>query len=511
MNRQSQSMTGIGRVIAAVLVSGCIGLTAVGAAAEAQRRDREQEREQNNENRTFSTQIGTLVLQAQEQIEADNIQGAIATFTRGLGMSPSAYEASVMYAQRGRLYYQVDNVNQTISDFRSAISTGGLNADEVRDMRINLGQILISVDQINEGIRELEAAIAAGATVNTGIAKLLAIAYAQGERFNDGLRYAEQWYREAPDKSLNEYPIMLVYYQQLNRPADELRVVREMVNRFPQERTAWQNLVSLLARTEQEEQAFEANKLMYLNGLFTEGEELLRLAQYYSFYDNPYRGAIILEREMNAGRIERNVRNVELLANMWRQAAEFERALPVLRQLSEMRQDGQTALVLAEAHYQLNQWEPAAQAFQTALNRGGLRQPGEAWVLLGTARFNMDDRQGALAAFREGARFASSRTQANGWIQFVNGQIEGVARRARQREQVQIDECRLTVEAERRIATVIGEADEDGRVRIEIPERCQAYFNQYGEQFREVGMTDEQAAERRAQLERNAQEAAAAG
>ncbi|KPP83232.1 MAG: putative component of TonB system [Oceanicaulis sp. HLUCCA04] len=508
MNRQSHNMTGIGRVFAAVLVAGFIGLTALGDAAEAQRRDRDQEREQNDENRTFSTQIGTLVLEAQELVAEERYQEAIAALTRGLGMEPSAYEAGVMYAQRGRLQFQVDNMNQTVSDFRSAINSGGLNETEVRDLRINLGQILISMDQINEGIRELEAAIAAGATVNTGIAKLLAIAYAQAERYNDGLRYAEQWYEATPDKSLNEYPIMLVYYQQLDRPTDELRVVREQVNRFPQERTAWQNLVSLLARTEQEQQAFEANKLMYLNGLFTEGDELLRLAQYYSFYENPYRGAVILEREMNAGRIESTADNVELLANMWRQAAEFERALPVLRQLSNIRQDGQTALVLAEAHYQLNQWEEAAQAFQTALNRGGLRQPGEAWVLLGTARFNLNDNEGALAAFREGARFGTSRTQANGWITFVNGQIEGVARRARQREQVQIDECRLSVESERRIATVIGEADEDGRVRIDIPERCQAYFNQYGEQFREVGMTDEQAEERRAQLEANARAAA---
>ena len=366
----------------------------------------------------FSTQIGTLVLEAQELVAEERYQEAIAALTRGLGMEPSAYEAGVMYAQRGRLQFQVDNMNQTVSDFRSAINSGGLNETEVRDLRINLGQILISMDQINEGIRELEAAIAAGATVNTGIAKLLAIAYAQAERYNDGLRYAEQWYEATPDKSLNEYPIMLVYYQQLDRPTDELRVVREQVNRFPQERTAWQNLVSLLARTEQEQQAFEANKLMYLNGLFTEGDELLRLAQYYSFYENPYRGAVILEREMNAGRIESTADNVELLANMWRQAAEFERALPVLRQLSNIRQDGQTALVLAEAHYQLNQWEEAAQAFQTALNRGGLRQPGEAWVLLGTARFNLNDNEGALAAFREGARFGTSRTQANGWITF---------------------------------------------------------------------------------------------
>lgn len=504
---KSQSASRILRAFLVAAVAGGLCLSVAVPSAEAQRRG-QQDQEQNNQDRTFSTRIGELVLRAQEEIEADNYTAARQTLTQALGRDPSAYERSVIYAQRGRVAFQLDDYDGTINDFRSAINAGGLNAEEVRDIRINLGQILISVDRINDGIREFEAAIAAGATINTGLARLLAIAYAQADRYSDGLRYAEQWYNNTPDKRLNEYPIMLVYYQQLDRPADELRVVREMVDRFPQERTGWQNLVSLLARTGQEEQAFEANKLMYLNGLFTQSQELVRLAQYYSFYNNPYRGAIILEREMNAGRVESDIDNLTLLSNMWRQAAEFERALPVLRRISEARGDGQTALQLAEAHYQLNQWEPAAQAFQTALNRGGLRQPGEAWVLLGTARFNLNDNQGALAAFREGARFPASRNQANGWIQFVNGQIEGVARRARQREQVQIDECRLTVEAELRIATVIGQADDDGRVRIDIPQRCRAYFNPYGQQFREVGMSDEDAEARRAQLEAAAREAA---
>lgn len=503
-----QSQSPFVRALLVSVVSACIGLAAVTADAEAQRRN-QQEQEQNDENRTFSTAIGELVLRAQEQLQADDFAGARQTLTQALTRSPSPYESGVIYAQRARANWALEDVDATISDFRAAINSGGLNANEIRDIRVNVGQILISLDRINEGIRELETAIAEGATVNTGIAKLLAIAYAQADRFRDGLRYAEQWYAATPRPSLGEYNIILIYYQQLDRPADELRVVRQQVDQYPQERTPWANLVSLLARTDQEEQAFEANKLMYLNGLFTESQELVRLAQYYSFYNNPYRGAQILEREMNAGRVENTVDNLTLLSNMWRQAAEFERALPVLRRISEARGDGQTALQLAEAYYQLNQWEQSAQAFQTALNRGGLRQPGDAWVLLGTARFNLNDNQGALAAFREGARFPSSRNQANGWIRFVNGQIEGVARRAQQREQVQIDECRLTIEAELRIATVVGEADEDGRVRITIPQRCQGYFNEYGQQFREVGMDDETAAQRREQLEAAAREAAA--
>ena len=216
---------------------------------------------------------------------------------------------------------------------------------------------------------------------------------------------------------------------------------------------------------------------------------------------------------MNAGRIERTQDNLETLANMWRQAAEFDNAIPVLEQLSELIGDGETALRLAEAHFQLNQPVQAEAALETALDRGGLSDTGAAWELLGNVRFEQVDDvtqdtakvNQALEAFEQAARFSGSRNSANGWIRFINAQIEGEERRARQREQVLIDECRLTLEAERRILVLTGEVDDEGRVRISddaFPERCEAYFNQFGEQIREAGMTDaefEAAQERRAE------------
>jgi len=242
---------------------------------------------------------------------------------------------------------------------------------------------------------------------------------------------------------------------------------------------------------------------MYLNGLFQEENELIRLVQYYSFYDNPHRGATILEREMNAGRIETTQDNLETLANMWRQAAEFDQAIPVLERLSELMGDGETALRLAEAHFQLNQPVQAEAALETALSRGGLSDTGAAWELLGNVRFEQVDSvtadagkvNEALEAFRQAARFSSNRSSANGWIRFINAQIEGEERRRIQRIQVTIDECRLTLEAERRILVLTGEVDEDGRVRISeeaFPERCERYFNRFGEQIREADMTDEE-------------------
>jgi hypothetical protein len=499
------------RNVGALLVAAAIALS-LAAPADAQRRNNDDE--QSAEGRVLSTRVGEQVILMQDALTAENYQEVVRLGTQLLASEMTPYESSVVYQLRGNAQFQLDNYRGAISDFRAAIDTGALVTDQVIAFRTNLGQLYMVEENYSEAIRQFELAVDAGAELNARLSRTLAQVYVQASQATDnesetlrliraGLPYAERFYRLESRKSESEYALMQFFYQQLDRPQDELRVVRDSLQDYPGTRRGWQNLVALFARLGREEDAFEANKLMYLNGLFEEENELIRLVQYYSFFENPYRGATILEREMNAGRIATTQDNLETLANMWRQAAEFDRAIPVLQRLSELMGDGETALRLAEAHFQLNQPVQAEAALETALSRGGLSNTGAAWELLGNVRFEQVDSvtsdlakvNEALEAFRQAARFSGSRTTANGWIRFINAQIEGEERRRIQRIQVTIDECRLTLEAERRILVLTGEVDEDGRVRISedaFPERCERYFNRFGEQIREAGMTDEE-------------------
>jgi len=516
------------RNVGALVVAAAIALS-LAAPADAQRRNNDEE--QTAEGRVLSTRVGEVVLEMQEAVDVENYAQVIQLANRLLGTEMTPYERSVVLRLKGNSEFQSDNYSGAIRDFRAAIDTGALVNDEIVALRTNLGQLYMVEEQYEQGIRQFEMAVDAGAELNAQLSRTLASAYVQASQetnsnaesrrlIRSGLPYAERFYQLSSNKNESEYALMQFFYQQLDRPQDELRIVRDSLQDYPGARRGWQNLVALFARLGREEDAFEANKLMYLNGLFEEENELIRLVQYYSFYDNPYRGALTLEREMNAGRIETSQNNLETLANMWRQAAEFDRAIPVLERLSQLMGDGETALRLAEAHFQLNNPVQAEGALESALNRGGLSNTGAAWELLGNVRFEQVDDvttdtakvNEALEAFRQAARFQGSRNSANGWIRFINAQIEGEARRARQREQVLIDECRLTLEAERRILVLTGEVDEDGRVRISedaFPDRCARYFNRFGEQIREAGMTDAeyQEAEQRRQEQADAEDA----
>ncbi|MGJ3230374.1 MAG: tetratricopeptide repeat protein [Oceanicaulis sp.] len=500
----------------ALVVAAAIGLTVL-PAADAQRSRNQDNEEQATENRQLTARVGEVVLEAQEAMDAESYQQVISLLSPLLNTEMTAYERSIVLRLRGNAYYQADNTPQAIQDFLASINTGALVRDEIITLRTNIAQLYMVSEQYQRGIEQFQLAIDAGAELTPRLSKLLAQAYvqaaeeggdAQRNRYlREGLVHAERFYNGEPNKAESDYNLLQYYYVNLERPQDELRVVRDSLQAFPGSRRSWANLVSLYARLGREEDAFEANKLMYLNGLFEEEEELFRLVQYYSFYNNPYRGATILEREMNAGRIPTNQRYLQSLADMWRQAAEFDRAIPVLERLSELLGDGDTALKLAEAHYQLNNLPQAEAALETALARGGLDNTGQAWELLGNVRFDQDKRQEALAAFRQAAQFPGSRSTANRWIGFVNSQIEGEERRRIQRIQVQIEECALTIDAERRQLVLIGERNADGTVTFPegtIPDRCEPWFDmRTGEQIREADMTDEEFAQ--AQADREAQ------
>ena len=483
-------------LMAAACSAGLLGLMTPDADAQRRNQNDAQSEEEAAADRTFSAEIGEIVLRAQELQSNDQWGESITQLDRALGRSGiNNYERAIALQLRGRAYYETERLDSAIRDWRDAIATGILNTDETVGLRINIGQLLIANERYNEGIDEIQAAARAGGEINERLAMMLAQAYAQADRFPEGLRYAEQAYNGANPKERRHFNLVLYYYQSLDRTADQMRIIGEMAARWPTEKNIWTSYASLLAQNDREEDAFEVNKIMYINGMLTEGREIERLAQYYSFYDLPYRGASILEREMNAGRVERTQSNVELLANMWRQAREWDRAIPVLRTLAEMTNAGENYLKLGEALYQQGELQAATSAIESALNRGGLRQTGNAWVLLGNIRYEPGERQSAIEAFDRGAQFGESRRTAEGWARFVREEIRFEQERPRILEQLRRDSCRFSVEDQRETSVLLGNVDpETGRLILDLPEECSPYYNRFGDPLGDQAEQDPAAA-----------------
>ncbi|MBR9824837.1 MAG: hypothetical protein GYB36_03430 [Alphaproteobacteria bacterium] len=438
------------------------------------------------EPQTLRAAIGDRVVRALTAEEGGHYGEAIYLYDALLESGRlTGYEEATLLQLRGRAWYELEDADRAIADWQAALALNSLETDAANTLRLNTGQLLLAREAYAEGVFMIETALTLGARPNADIAMRLAQGYAQLEDYGSGLRWAELAFESAAPRQERHYLLALFYYQALEMTGAELALIRDMVHAWPEEKRYWTTLASLLARTGREQEAFEVNAVMYLNGLLSESDEILRLVQYYAFYDYPYRGADILQRELNSGRVTGDPANFRLLASLWRQAREWDEALPILRRVATTTGRGADYEALGEALYQSAQYAEAEVIFVQALERGGVRRPGDTWTLLGNARFELDQYEAAINAFSAALQYPYSRQAAQGWIDFVEQRLAIQAAGERFVHVTAIETCELWLERAEGDVLRRDEVNAAGERIYALPSDCQTYFTETGERLPE--------------------------
>ncbi|MGD2133977.1 MAG: tetratricopeptide repeat protein [Maricaulaceae bacterium] len=439
------------RLVRASAASACLAVLASGTAlAQTCPPDEEDDAA----SRVFTPEVGEIVQAAQEKMTLEDYPGALADFQRALTQEePSRYELGVILYMAGGARYQTDDVPGAMRDWERALREGDLRQAECLNVMYNMAQLHLQNENYRTAIDMMEEWIALGGDANDGVHLNLVVAYSEIGDLRSALRHGLLAYQKANPRLKRHYDVLNYLYDELNMPAERAELLTEMVALFPQERSVWASIAALHAQAGRERKAFEINKIMYLNGMMTREREIMQVVDYYSYYDVPYRGARILEAEINAGRVERDQENLEKLARLYRQANEFDRAIPSLEAAARMSPDGELYRTLGEAYYAEAQLPQAEAALENALNRGGLEDAGDVWVVLGNARYEQEDYQGAIEAFVEAQRFQGARQTARDWQEFVESEI-ATARNSAWFE-VEVEMGRYRVQCERALSDIV--------------------------------------------------------
>src|SRR5690606_18872706 len=80
---------------------------------------------------------------------------------------------------------------------------------------------------------------------------------------------------------------------------------------------------------------------------------------------------------------------------------------------------GESDALLGNALFQLARWREAADAFETALNKGGIQQRDTLWLLLGQTYLNLHQFERARYAFQQVLPSESRSHQAEQWIKYT--------------------------------------------------------------------------------------------
>ena len=476
--------TGMGAMLTAALLAG-----ATISPASAQ-----------DEGRQFSAKAGEIVNESMILANDGETQAAVQALQKIIsdtGLNP--YERSTIYQMLGQYSHELGRSMDAQENFKNAIEAGGLRPKEVETAKIVIVKIMIGNAQFTEGAQRLEAYFDAGGEQKPEYIDLLVKAWMQAEDYKRALPWAEKWFAAAKPRDRRHFDMMNFLYNHLGMQGRQADIVKQMIARWPDDKSLWDALASMLANGGREDEAFEVKKIMYLKGLLTTEPELLKVVQYYSFYDMPYQAAEILEAELDAKRIARTPANLKQLSGLFRQARDYRRAIPILEAAASLSGDAKTYAELGEALYNEGDCQESEAAFTEAINRG--YDAGKSWMLIASCRYDQTPsldrlecdmtkaqmaeapitktRESAIAAFNKVPRGSSETGNARKWVQFITAEKDAVAAR-----------CDVNIKIEKeRCFQIIKQAYDaiifTGQFELE-DETCGQYKTEYDAKYRQA-------------------------
>ena len=200
----------------------------------------------------------------------------------------------------------------------------------------------------------------------------------------------------------NPYILKITSYYESKKYKKAVNVLETVVQIFPEDKTWWTQLGMFYLLIEDYKRGLETLDLAYKQGFLEKESEIKTLASLYSQNEVPYKAAIILEKNIDSGLVQRDDKNLSSLANAWHAAQHIDKAAKYYGELAKMtnlakhyskqgmllKQDEQfkTAIValnkalelgvknegklhmsIAESHFYLEQYKQAYKAINLAM------------------------------------------------------------------------------------------------------------------------------------------------
>ncbi len=364
---------------------------------------------------------------AQAAIDAKDYEGARQILEGMRDKRASPYETAHILNVLGFSWYEQEQVGKARALYEEALALPNLPDSMQINLLRTLGQVCLIQEDNKAGEKWLRKLMEFPDQDTPANKVLLAIALMRQERYQEALPPLQQAVEarsgEGDTPPENWLSMLSSVYYELKDYTAMRDVVERLVRLYPREQYLM-NLAALHGELGDREKQLALVEALLDEGRLHQESHLRMMASLFLSEDLPYKAAVLLQKEIDAGRVTASVSNLEQLSQAWQAAAEPEKAIPPLARAAKLSDDGELYLRLAQLHMNAYQWEAADQAARQAQSKGGLRREGVAWLVRGMAEVRLNQLTEARDKFRRAAAYDETAKHAGQWLAYVDSELE---------------------------------------------------------------------------------------
>ena len=373
----------------------------------------------------LSKKVYDLITQANEQVDAENYDGALATLNKVKAMPKlSDYETAQLYSFYGFLYFNAERYKEAVNAYNTVLKQPELPAPLQQQTIRTLSQLAFVTEDYQSAIKYANQYInEVGPDPDMYV--VIGTAYYQMEKYKEIIPPVEKAIALANERGTltkeNWLLLLRVAYWELEDYKKVKELLEQLVVGWPK-KDYWTQLSGIYFELKDEPRQLAAYEAAYDQNMLSSSAELLQLAQLFMQADVPYKGARVMEKGFAAEKIERNERNLRLLSQAWQLAQEDRKAIPPLKEAAALSGDGELYARLAQSYLNLSEYKACIDASNQGIGKGGLKNTGNAYLILGMCQFELGSLSSAKASFRKALKYEKVAKNASSWITYVESE-----------------------------------------------------------------------------------------
>lgn len=331
------------------------------------------------------------------------------------------HEKAQMYTAYGYTYFSQEKYDEAAASYERVLEQENLTEAMRTSTLYTLGQLMFHLERYEQALGYLDRWLAEAENPGPEPYILKGQALYQLDRLSEAAAPVQRAIDIARSRGQsvqeNWYVLLRVIYFETQDYENLLDVLEILVTEYPA-KEYWLHLASAYGEMGQTQKQLAVYETAYDQGYLTSSAEIVLLSQLLLQAEIPYRAGVLLQAGLDDGSIENTAAHWRLCAQAWILAQENQAAIEALKRAAELSDDGELYARIAQSYANLDEWEAAADAAATAIERG-VRDPQELHLMRGMAYFELGRYPEAKAAFGEAQKLEKGRGQATRWLAYV--------------------------------------------------------------------------------------------
>ena len=356
-----------------------------------------------------------------EKVGDERYDEAYADLQRMLGRAGrDEYLQAILHQALAQVEWSRERYDPALTHFEKAVALDTLPNEAHFALMYQIAQLYFMKERYQEALDRLELwfCTAPPAKITAAAWVLKASIHASMPDYRAALAAIDRAIAMDKDPKESWYQLKLAAQYELEEFAPAAETLEAIISRWPDKKTYWVQLAQTRVNLKQDGRALSVLALAHRRKLLDTQSDLLFLSSLYSNAGIPYKAADVLQKGIESGIVEASERSWTMTAENWYAAEEMDLSLAAFEKAGAAAKGGDIDLRRAYILIDMERWQPAREALDAALAKGGLDEPrtGEAYLLRGMAMFNLGEFDRASEDWGRATRYPRTRDAAEQWI-----------------------------------------------------------------------------------------------